>query len=172
MQDELQKRLDALGGEASRLYVARNQANEIVATVEEQLLEMGVGVTVESEHAVLFQRTSTCSHGVSNVFEVCVHLAFGKLHGRYQIHVMEHLPPANNASDERNEEHDNDLIDDDDDESTQERLVTWSSCTCEMRLELVKTLPDLLHAIAREIERLSATAETTIAKIKALAGRE
>ncbi len=152
MTEELREKLAALRQVAPKLNKATDEANRIVASVENLLgneLSLGISATVcfnTGEEIYLFRE-------VEEVLDVYTNLDYGRIDGRYRIFVRTYgsLP----------------------DEYGQDKLrwsdqTIWSSVPRELKLKAFEALPRLLTKIADTALELSKEAEDTAKTVEAL----
>jgi hypothetical protein len=148
MTEELRDRMAKLRAIAPRLNKATDDATRALSEVDKFLEELGIGVTVQTgsfhdgpPHAMGFDADKP-GEIVSSFY-----LAYGRLNGRYRIHVNECVdqrgPNENNMMDWN---------------TLMTELYAWESCPREIKLRSVAKLPELLDLILARAEGLSEAA--------------
>jgi len=156
MTEELKMKLAKLRTLAPKLNEATDEAAAVIATVERLLgQELSLGVTAQQWYG---QRTAEGyesdeddeSHRLDEAPTVSMALAYGRVDGRFCIHVVEET--TRDGVDDRNFATTFTL--------SVER-TPWISCPRDMKLESFAALPGLLGGLADEVERLTSKAAET-----------
>src|SRR5262249_19858872 len=155
MVDELKKRLSALRTVAPQLNAIADEVNRIVKEVDEELRDMGIGIAAQSG---CFTSERSIRHDEdtdTDIEEETVQvLAFRRVWGAYQIHVLELVyhrdPYCNNLFRE----------------VVNSTPMPWDSCDRETRLKAFERLPDLLDNIADKAKKAVKAGNETVPKIR------
>jgi hypothetical protein len=154
MTDELRKRLARLREIAPRLNSATDQSSQLVAMVENLLVdELHIGISAESAE---FNSWPAGQDEEGKSLAVRQTLAFGRVGTTYRIHVVDETG----------------LVDDDGSwrELVSRNQTPWPSCNRETKLRAIERLPELLDSIISAAERLAETADETASRIDAMIG--
>jgi hypothetical protein len=156
MTDELKAQVAALRAIAPRLNAASDEAFAVVRAVEEFLgSELSLGISAES--SIFAQAPSQGDDEGDPEMRLFSCLAYGRVGGVYQLHILEALSKKT-VNTWGMEEWD----------PISRSQIPWSSCTREVKLESFEKLPELLRLIAHKAETLVEKTAATSATVREL----
>ena len=133
-----------------QVNAASDAATAVVRRLEKILTDLNLGVSAETD---VFERRTEGGTGGSSL--LTYRLAYGRLGGRYQIHVREDLVYQDEPGDGF-------------DEWLGSEQLPWSSCPRVLRLRAFRELAALRQAIADKAQNLARGAELTTRQAEVL----
>jgi hypothetical protein len=146
--------MEALRELAPRLNKTADSASSIIKSVEKFLNELGIGISGYGSY--FNEDREATDDGPRKIYS---HLAYGRMHGDFCIHVLNRTfreePDSHGVPQEIFEFEDR---------------IAWSSCTREIKLQSFATLPKLLADIVAKARKQAEAADQTAATLRETMG--
>jgi hypothetical protein len=151
MSAKLRQQIESLRSLAPLLNNATDEAAQVVQAVEQFLGEqLSLGVSAESG---AFEQQPRTIDGTEHLTVSC--LAYGRLAGKYRLHVLITTERQNLAT-----PWDNGII--------SSEQTAWSSCPREVKLQSFSKLPELLGILAEKADQLAREVSETSTTVRDL----